>query len=242
LGKPTFASPTPESRVALFLQIIRSGVIVFGNVGARYTVSDMGKAHTCYFSVLIVIAAMTFLASKPAKASEISIAGNFAEGSPTNNSPLNDGSFVLTFDVTGLPVRSGSELFLYQWELVFRAAAGAVAADLNGLQRDSFGVIQSVNANVPGDELKVGNSSSKTYLFLLLPAGFTGTGEVVPSNTYSFAIANGSDSIAVRAAATTPEPSVFGCCFAGLIVLGFSALKSVTASRMEGAKRVGISH
>ena len=183
------------------------------------------KAHKRNFPVLFVIAALTFLATKPAEASEILITGNFVRGSTANNSLLKSGSFALMFDGTDLPVRSGGQLFLYTWDLVFRSAAGAAIADLNGLQPYSFGTIQPLTGRIAGDELKVGNSSSNNYLFLLLPAGFTGTGDVIRSGTYSYGIANGSDKLAVRAGAVAPEPPAAACCFAGLAVLGLLALK-----------------
>jgi hypothetical protein len=184
------------------------------------------KAHTRNFPVLFVIAALTFLTTKPAKASEISITGNFAKGSATNDSPLKSGTFALTFDVTGLPARSGSELFLNSFELVFRSASEVMLADLNGLQSGSFGTIEPLTGSTPGDELRVGNSTSQTDLFLLLPAGFAGTGDVIRSSARSYGIINGSDKLAVRAGAVAPEPPVADCCFAGFAMLGFLALRS----------------
>jgi hypothetical protein len=183
------------------------------------------KAHTRNFPVLFVIAALTFLATEPAEASEISINGNFARGSTANNSPLKSGTFALTFDVNGLPVRSGSELFLNSFDLVFRSAAGFMLAGVNGLQSGSFGTLQPLTGNTSGDELRVGNSTSQTDLFLLLPGGFTGTGDVIRSSAHSYGIINGSDKLAVRAGAVTSEPHAAEYCLVGLSVLGISALK-----------------
>lgn len=81
--------------------------------------------------------------------------------------------------MTGLPVRI--ELFLNSFELVLRSAAEANAADLKGLQSGNFGMIQLLTSNTPGHELRVGNSISQTGLFLLLPAGVAGTGDVIRS-------------------------------------------------------------
>ncbi|HZQ54161.1 MAG TPA: hypothetical protein VFB14_18300 [Bryobacteraceae bacterium] len=190
------------------------------------------KAHTRNFPVLFVIAALTFLTTKPAEASPILITGRFA-GASTTNSPIQGGSFSLAFDATGLPV-SPTGIFIYSWELVFRSATGAVVADLDALQRYSFGTIQPFTGSTAGDELKVGNSSSQNYLFLLLPAGFTGTGNVIPSSSYSYAIANGSNPVPVSAGAVAPEPGTTVCPLVGLAVLGVLALKGNPANQREG--------
>ena len=70
--------------------------------------------------------------------------------------------------------------------------------DVNGLQSGGFGTIQPLTGNTSGDELRVGNSKSQADLFLLMPAGFAGTGDVIRFSAHSYGMINGSDKLAVR--------------------------------------------
>ncbi|MDQ2775165.1 MAG: hypothetical protein M3Y57_09655 [Acidobacteriota bacterium] len=171
-------------------------------------------------------AALALLLSKPVEATEI-LTGQFVAGSKTNDSPLKHGTFELAFDTANLPLPSqcqSCEVFLHNWDLTFRSATGTIILTLNSSEPGSAGTVRPLTRKRIGDELIVSNSTEHDVLALLFPIGFDGTGQAIPSAAYSYGIAQGTDKLAVKSAATVPEPSSMGLWITAMFLFSGSAL------------------
>ena len=126
-----------------------------------------------------------------AQASEILVTGTFAAGSKTNESPLEKGTFDLTFSADNLPLLPGTSDPLDDWRLQFYSARGTLLASLNALEPSTYGSFRALTGATQGEQLIVGDSAANDVLSLLFPVGFDGAGQVIKSGAFSYAELSG---------------------------------------------------